>query len=80
MSRHSVLCRNSGVRHYVTTRLCARDKDTLSRQCGATLRRDKEGSLAHTKDQGYAHTTELLCRDRLGTLVKKKPQDWGVTI
>ena len=29
MSRHSVLCRDNGARHYVATRLCARDKDAL---------------------------------------------------
>ena len=43
MLRHSVLCRDSGARHYVTTRLCVRDRDVLSRQCGATLGRDREG-------------------------------------
>ena len=30
MSRHSVLCRDSGVRHYVATKLCALDRDALS--------------------------------------------------
>ena len=43
MSLHSVLCRDSGVRHCVATRLCAHDKDALSRQCGAALLRNREG-------------------------------------
>ena len=30
MSRHSVLCRDSGARHYVATKLCVRDKEALS--------------------------------------------------
>ena len=38
MLRHSVLCRNSGARHCVATRLCAHDRHALSRQCGITLR------------------------------------------
>ena len=40
MSRHSVLCRDSGARHCVATRLCVRDRDALSRQCSAALHRN----------------------------------------
>ena len=40
MLRHSVLCRDSGARHCIATRLCSQDKDALSRQCGAALHRD----------------------------------------
>ena len=43
MSRHSALCRNTGVRHCVATRLCVRVKDALSRQCGVVLHRNREG-------------------------------------
>ena len=50
MSRHSVLCDDNGVRHYVVTRLCAHDRDALSQQCDATLRRDREGH-DHATDQ-----------------------------
>ena len=50
MSRHSILCCNSGARHCVVTKLCARDRDTLSRQYGSTLRCDREGH-AHAIDQ-----------------------------
>ena len=48
MSRHSVLCHDSGARHCVITRLCTCDKDTLSQQCGAALRLDKEGHARAT--------------------------------
>ena len=50
MSQHSALCRDSGARHYVATRLCVCDRDALLQQCGAVLRRDKEGH-AHVIDQ-----------------------------
>ena len=43
MSRHSVLCRDSGARHCVATRLCACDRDAMSRQCGAALHHNGEG-------------------------------------
>ena len=43
MLRHSVLCRDSGARHCVTTRLCKRNRDALSRQCGIALCHDREG-------------------------------------
>ena len=51
MSRHSVLCRDSGARHCVATRLCARDIDSLSRQCGAVLHRNREGN-GRTTEKG----------------------------
>ena len=35
--RHNVLCRDSGARSYVAIRLCACDRDALSRQCGTAL-------------------------------------------
>ena len=40
----------------------------MSRQWGTTLRRNKVGQ-AHDTD---ARTTEVLCRDRLHIVVKKK--------
>ena len=43
MLRHSVLCDDSGARHCVTTRLCARNRYAMSQQYGATLRHDREG-------------------------------------
>ena len=68
MSRHSVVCRNSGARHCVTIRLCARDIDTLSRQCGAALRRDREGHVRATNQAERAprlgRTTEVFYRYR----------------
>ena len=42
MSRHGTLCRDSGARHCVATRLCAHDRDALSRQCSVVLCRDRE--------------------------------------
>ena len=46
--RHSVLCYDSGARHCFATKLCTRDKDALSRQCGTVLHRDKEGHVRVT--------------------------------
>ena len=48
MSRHSVLCRESGARHCVAVRLRANDKHALSQQCDAVLCRDKEGYACET--------------------------------
>ena len=48
MLRHSVLCRDSGARHCVATRLCSHDIDALSRQCDVTLRRDREDHVRAT--------------------------------
>ena len=78
MSRHSALCRDNGARHYVVTRLGARDRDALSRQCGAALRRDRVGH-ACTKnqarlgahDKGILWQQRNLCHNRLLTMVKK---------
>ena len=41
-------CRDSEARHYVAARLRARDKDVLSRQCDAVLRRDRESHACST--------------------------------
>ena len=43
MSRHSVLCRDSGARHCIAIRLCSHDRDALLRQCSVVLRHDIEG-------------------------------------
>ena len=48
--KESMRTRDSGARHCVTARLRARDRHTLSRQCGAVLCRDREGH-ARTTDQ-----------------------------
>ena len=48
MSRRSDLCRDSEARHYVAARLRARDRDVLSRQCDAVLRRDRESHACLT--------------------------------
>ena len=42
MSRHSVQCRDSGVRHCIATRLRARGRHALSQQCGVVLCRNRE--------------------------------------
>ena len=68
MSRHSALCHDSGARHCVATRLCACDRDALSRQYGAVLRRDREGHARATDEARHARQTRLgtHARDRLG--------------
>ena len=83
MSRHSVLCRDSRARHCIATKLCVRNRDALSRQCGAALRRNREGHVRmHDRPgrarttrlarQGWARTKEVFYCDRLRTVVKKK--------
>ena len=47
-SRHRVLCFDSEARHCVATRLYVRDKDALSRHCGAVLHRDREDHVRVT--------------------------------
>ena len=84
MSRHSALCRDSGARHGVATKLCVRDIDTLSRQCSVVLHRDRP-SQARTRAtdqvelarQRYSVATDFLqwCKKK-----KRTPWDWGVTI
>ena len=54
MSRHSVLCRDSRARHCIATKLCMRDRDALSRQCGAALRRDREDHVRTIDQAGRA--------------------------
>ena len=64
MSRHSALCHDSRARHCVATKLCACDKDALSRQCGAVLRRDKEGHARATYETRRTPATDQARRAR----------------
>ena len=54
MARHSALCLDSGARHCVATRLCARNREALSGQCGVVLHRDREGHARATDLAGRA--------------------------
>ena len=47
--RESVRTRDNGARHCIATGLCPRDRDVLLRQCGATLRPDREGHARVTE-------------------------------
>ena len=73
VSQHSVLCRNSGTRNCAATRLCARDKGTLSPRCGAVLLRNREGHARATDRARRAHLRQTrlgarnkACTPRLG--------------
>ena len=76
MSRHSVLCRNSGARFHLATRQSVRTTKTLCRALQA-LGTHNRGGLAHATDQAKrerqtwararqetTRATEDLCRDR----------------
>ena len=73
MLQHSVLCRDSGARHCVATRLCSGNRDTLLRQCGVAL---------HCYKEGYAHATDQVGCARQGWRTKAgcARQRYSVTI
>ena len=81
MSRHSALCHNSGAKHYVATRLCARDRDALSRQCGTVLRCDKEGHEPAINQAGCTRMqhTRPSAHDKVGA-PRLGSQDRGILL
>ena len=64
------LCRDSGARHCVATRLYERNRDALSRQCSAVLHRDREGHASTTDiaERALARQTRPGTHNKASTL------------